>query len=251
MRKKIVAGNWKMNLSLSDALELSSEVSHYLTKSKPTCEVILAPSFTFLSALKSIKEKSCFLLSAQDCSAAASGAFTGEVSAMQIKSSGADYVIIGHSERRKYHHEGNELLLEKIHRALAENLNVIFCCGETIEDRNSGHHFETVQEQLTRVIFKIHESSISKLTIAYEPVWAIGTGVTASDNQAQEMHAFIRLLIQEKFPDHADTMSILYGGSCNEKNAAALFSCPDIDGGLIGGASLKADSFIEIIQAAG
>lgn len=252
MPVKITAANWKMNLTMQEALHLSGEVINGLKKSKSFCKVILAPSFPFLSPVSSLtKTEERIHVAAQDCSAKPQGAFTGEVSAQQIKSAGADYVIIGHSERRTYHHEKSSLLSEKINQALRNDLKIIFCCGETLQERNLNEHFATVKKQLDETIFRLNPIELKKTVIAYEPVWAIGTGINATAEQAQEMHRFIRNELSNKFGSLADEISILYGGSCNEKNAAELFAQPDIDGGLIGGASLKAKSFLSVIEALG
>lgn len=252
MRKKIAAANWKMNMNMSDALHLTQEVMKGFNAVARKCEMILAPSFPFLGYLSGLtKGNHSVHIAAQDCSAHSHGAYTGEVSAQQIKTAGASHVIIGHSERRTYHHEESALLNQKITQALVNELTIIFCCGETLQERNSNRHFETVKQQLEETVFQLDKKALSRLIIAYEPVWAIGTGVTATAAQAQEMHAFIRNEMKIKFENAADNLSILYGGSCNEKNADELFAQPDIDGGLIGGASLKAESFLAITNALG
>jgi triosephosphate isomerase len=252
MRQKIVAGNWKMNCTHEEAVHLTSEIIELL-KNENTGEVkiILAPPFIHLGMVRYlIQNKSRISISAQNCSSFDSGAYTGEVSAAMIKSVGTEYVIIGHSERRNYFNETNEILKDKVLLALKNNLNPVFCCGETLNERNSNNHFATVAQQLVETVFSLSEKEFSKIVIAYEPVWAIGTGITATPEQAQEMHAYIRKLISEKYSHSiADAISILYGGSCNEQNAKALFSQKDIDGGLIGGASLKAESFVQIIKS--
>ncbi len=241
MRLKIIAGNWKMNKAYGEALMLATEVAHDSTNTKhPGLLTILAPAFPFLSAVsRSIDGFDDFAVAAQNCHFEESGAYTGEVSVQMIISVGARYVIIGHSERRNYFHETDEVLLKKINVALDHRLKPIFCIGETAAQRQAGKHFETITAQLKNTIFHLPENSIGNLILAYEPVWAIGTGVNATSAQAQEMHAFIRKTISEKFGTQiSDSISILYGGSCNSKNAAELFSCEDVDGGLIGGASL-------------
>lgn len=252
MRKKFAAANWKMNLNLSDALQLTHEVMKGFNAVTRNCEIIFAPSYPYLGYVAGLaKGNTSVHVAAQDCSAHSHGAFTGEVSAQQIKSLGAGYVIIGHSERRTYHHEQSELLNEKMKQALNNELKIIYCCGETLQERNAERHFTTVRKQLEETVFHLDINDLSRLIIAYEPVWAIGTGVNATAAQAQEMHQFIRRELKSKFGNAADNLSILYGGSCNEKNAAELFAQPDIDGGLIGGASLKAESFLAIADALG
>jgi triosephosphate isomerase (TIM) len=251
MRTKIIAGNWKMNGLKQDAQTLTSEINGMLkdeVNSQHT--VILSPPFPFIAIVAQLASDSRIHIAAQNCSSKSSGAFTGEVSPAMIRSAGADHIIVGHSERRTYYHEDDVLLAEKIKLALENDCTPIFCCGETLEQRNSGHYFETVAEQLKTGLFHLSEKDIYKAVIAYEPVWAIGTGVTASPQQAQEMHAYIRKLVSEKYSAAvADKISILYGGSCNEQNAEELFALPDVDGGLIGGASLKSRSFVNIIKA--
>lgn len=252
MRKKIAAANWKMNLNMSDALQLTHDVMKGFNAVARNCEIILAPSFPYLSHIAGLtKENNSVHVAAQDCSAHSHGAYTGEVSAQQLKSAGATHVILGHSERRTYHHEQNEILYEKIIQALSHNIKIIFCCGETLQQRNSEKHFATVTQQLEETVFKLDPKELSQVIIAYEPVWAIGTGINATAAQAQEMHQCIRKETRIKFGNEADHVPILYGGSCNEKNAAELFAQPDIDGGLIGGASLKTESFLAIADALG
>ena len=204
--------------------------------------------FTHLYKLASISDK--FSLSAQNCSAQVSGAFTGEISTNMILSTGAKYVILGHSERRAYHQENNADLVKKVDLCLSDNLKVIYCCGELLSERNSGNHFKTVKSQIEEALFHLSDEQISRVVIAYEPVWAIGTGVTASSEQAQEMHAYIRSIFTDKYGvDLAQDLSILYGGSCKPSNAQEIFSKEDVDGGLIGGASLNANDFSQIINA--
>lgn len=252
MRKKIAAANWKMNLNMSDALQLTHEVMKGFNAVNRNCEIIFAPSYLYIGYIAGLtKGSKAVHVAAQDCSAHSHGAFTGEVSAQQIKSAGATHVIIGHSERRSYHHEQSDVLNLKMKQALANELTIIFCCGETLQERNSEHHFSTVKKQLEETVFQFDFNDLSRLMIAYEPVWAIGTGVNATPAQAQQMHQFIRQEMKNKFGNAADALTILYGGSCNEKNAAELFAQPDIDGGLIGGASLKAESFLAIADALG
>lgn len=252
MRKKIAAANWKMNLNMSDALHLTHEVLKGYHAVARNCEIIFAPSYLYLGYIAGLtKGNAAVHVAAQDCSAHSHGAFTGEVSAQQIKSAGATHVIIGHSERRTYHQEQNAVLNQKIKQALSHELKIIFCCGETLQQRHAAEHFSTVKLQLEETVFQSVQKDLSRLIIAYEPVWAIGTGVNATAAQAQEMHRFIRDEMKNQFGTEAENVSILYGGSCNEKNAAELFSQPDIDGGLIGGASLKAESFLAIADALG
>lgn len=254
MRKKIVAGNWKMNMNFNEGNELIESIIEKLedrpfSLNSDELGVVLATPFILLkNASELCYDNKRISIAAQNCHTHEKGAFTGEISAGMIKSTGAKYVIIGHSERRKYFHENNETLFEKVNIALKNNLNPIFCCGEILSERESGRHFEVVKKQLKETIFKLEKDDFQKIVIAYEPVWAIGTGVTASPEQAQEMHQFIRELIRNNFGEEiANHTTILYGGSCNAKNASTLFANPDVDGGLIGGASLKADDFVEII----
>lgn len=248
MRKKIVAGNWKMNKDLGEGTVLANELSNQLSTSTSEVEVILGVPFTHLHKVASISDK--FSVSAQNCSTQESGAFTGEISTKMIVSTGAKYVILGHSERRAYHNENNADLAKKVDLCLSDNLKVIYCCGELLSERESGNHFEVVKRQLEEALFHLTKEQMSKLVIAYEPVWAIGTGVTASSDQAQEMHTYIRSIFDEKYgSDVAHNLSILYGGSCKPSNAQDIFSKEDVDGGLIGGASLNASDFTQIINA--
>ena len=248
MRKKIVAGNWKMNKNLSEGTDLANELSEILASSSTDVEVILGVPFTHLDKVASISDN--FSVSAQNCSAQESGAFTGEISTKMILSTGAKYVILGHSERRAYHQENNADLAKKVDLCLSDNLKVIYCCGELLSERESGNHFEVVKSQIKEALFHLSDNQISRLVIAYEPVWAIGTGVTASSEQAQEMHAYIRSLFKDKYNvELAQGLSILYGGSCKPSNAKEIFSKEDVDGGLIGGASLNACDFSQIINA--
>ena len=248
MRKKIVAGNWKMNKNLSEGVILANELVEKLSTSSTDVEVILGVPFTHLDKVASISDK--FSVSAQNCSAQTSGAYTGEISTSMIVSTGAKYVILGHSERRAYHHENNADLAKKVDLCLSEDLSVIYCCGELLSERESGNHFEVVKTLLEEALFHLSAKDMSKVVIAYEPVWAIGTGVTASSDQAQEMHAYIRSTFTDKYgADVAQSISILYGGSCKPSNAQDIFSKEDVDGGLIGGASLNADDFSQIINA--
>lgn len=251
MRKKIIAGNWKMNGLKQDAQTLTSEICGMLKDEVMHQHVVvLAPPFPFIGLVQQLVSDARIHVAAQNCAANASGAYTGEVSAAMIQSMGAGYIIIGHSERRSYYGDTDAIVAEKIKQSLLNNCTPIFCCGETLEERNAGNHFEVVAEQLKTGLFHLSPDDIYKCVIAYEPVWAIGTGVTASPAQAQEIHAFIRKSIREKYSEEtANSISVLYGGSCNEQNAAELFSLPDVDGGLIGGASLKSRSFVNIIKA--
>jgi triosephosphate isomerase (TIM) len=250
MRKKIVAGNWKMNKVISEGLELVEEVKKNARKDLPEdVYLILAPPFTHLATIKNILPENIGL-AAQNCAAEASGAFTGEVSASMIASAGARYVIIGHSERRMYFNESDAELNKKLKIALASGLSPIFCCGENLHEREKGIHTEVVKKQIELALADITEDDFNNIIIAYEPVWAIGTGKTATSEQAQEMHLFIRTQIREMYSeDTATNTPILYGGSCNPKNARELFANNDVDGGLIGGASLKADDFLAIARS--
>ncbi len=249
MRQKIVAGNWKMNKTLEEGLELIKAV---LDKSeKPKGAVVFATPFIHLKdAAKLLKVRRGFHLAAQNCHHEEKGAYTGEVSADMLVSAGAEYVIIGHSERRQYFKESNAQLAQKVNLALSRNLRPIFCCGEPLAVREEGRHVAYVAKQLKASLFHLSETQFRQVVLAYEPIWAIGTGRTASSAQAQDMHAAIRTLIAKKYGKAvADDTSILYGGSANAQNASELFSQPDVDGGLIGGASLKPDDFVTIINA--
>jgi triosephosphate isomerase len=245
-RKKIVAGNWKMNKTLSEAIELVSLIMKNPGDNSVT--KIIFPPFPFISALSNfIGASGSFAIGAQNCSEHVSGAYTGEVSAAMLKSVGCKYVLVGHSERRQYFGETNATSAKKIKLALENSLKVIYCVGETLEERKANTHFDVVKTQLTEALKDVSPENI---VIAYEPVWAIGTGETATQAQAQEMHSFIRDCLKKIFnTELSDKTSILYGGSCNPQNAKELFVCPDIDGGLIGGASLKAEDFCRIIRS--
>lgn len=251
MRKKIVAGNWKMNKTLGEGEVLFQEICSKLEASDPgNVEIVVCSPFIHLATLPGLARGGSVKTGAQNCSSEESGAYTGEISAAMIKSSGAEYVIIGHSERRSYFGENDEILTKKVRRALDNELKVIFCCGEVLKDRESNNHFKVVEEQLQNGLFNLSDKDIELVTVAYEPVWAIGTGVTASSEQAQEMHRYIRSLIKNSYSAKiAEDTTILYGGSCNANNARELFSMDDVDGGLIGGASLKPDDFISIINS--
>jgi triosephosphate isomerase len=251
MRKKIVAGNWKMNMNLQEGLNFARSVDKYFReKPAPKAEVILCTPFIHLQGVSEIIKDGKVELGAQNCAAEPSGAFTGEVSAAMIKSTGAQYVIIGHSERRSYYHEDDRLLNKKTLLAVNTGLKVIFCCGEVKEEREQGRYLIIVKRQLEEGLFTLPAESMKMIVIAYEPVWAIGTGLTATPEQAQEMHHYIRGLVKEKYGrECAEEMTILYGGSCKPSNAAELFSKSDVDGGLIGGASLKKEDFAAIAEA--
>lgn len=249
MRQQIVAGNWKMNKTLEEGLELVRSILEKVEK--PRGLVVIAPPLTHLREVgKMLKVRKNFHLAAQNCHHEEKGAYTGEVSADMVASVGAEFVILGHSERRQYFKESNSLLAQKVNLALAKGLRPIFCCGEPLQIREREEHVGYVAKQLKKSLFHLPEHDFRKVAIAYEPIWAIGTGRTASTEQAQEMHAAIRVLIAKKYGKAtADDTSILYGGSCNAQNAPDLFSQPDVDGGLIGGASLKADDFAAIVAA--
>lgn len=253
MRKTIVAGNWKMNLTFTEAEDLLFDLNDQLTDTPPDAgvEVIVFPPFPFLEMSADVAVEGNIYFGAQNCSEHDKGAYTGEVSAAMLKSIDATHCLVGHSERRKYFMESDEVLLKKMKQCLQNEIVPVFCCGESLEDREANKHFDVVKQQLDEVVFKLKEDEFSMIIIAYEPVWAIGTGKTATTEQAQEMHAFIRSLVAKNYSDKiAEETHILYGGSCNSKNAAELFACEDVDGGLIGGASLKKDEFLEIIYLA-
>lgn len=250
MRQNIVAGNWKMNKTLQEGIELAKEVNSKVGAITPKCKVVLGTPFVHITEVVKTVDASKISVAAQNCADKISGAYTGEVSASMVKSTGAQYVILGHSERRAYYGETNAILKEKTDLALANELKPIFCIGEVLSERESNIHFDIVKQQIEESLFHLSAGDFSKIVLAYEPVWAIGTGKTASSDQAQEMHAFIRQLIVSKYGvEVANNISILYGGSCNAANAKELFANPDVDGGLIGGASLKADDFLAIITA--
>ncbi len=251
MRKKIVAGNWKMNKTFQESEELVERIADELDDMDLGLTlVILCPPYVYLEMVTDVAEEGYFEVGAQNLSENEDGAFTGEISATMLKSMEVRYSIIGHSERRKYFCETNDLLKKKVDIALKHEIKPIFCCGEVIDERNAGNHFDVVKKQLDESLFHLTPEQFKEVVIAYEPVWAIGTGLTATPDQAQEMHAFIRKLISTKYSaEIAESTSILYGGSCNGKNAASLFANPDVDGGLIGGASLKVEEFIQIVKA--
>ena len=250
MRKKIVAGNWKMNKNLQEGIELAKELQAELSADKPSCGVIICTPYIHLASVAPLLDSSLIGLGAENCADKEKGAYTGEVSAEMVKSTGAQYVILGHSERRAYYHETPEILREKVHLALAHGLDVIFCIGEVLEEREQGKQNEVVKAQLEGSLFNLTEEEFAHVILAYEPVWAIGTGKTATAEQAEEMHAFIRQTVADKFGgEAAENVTILYGGSCKPSNAKELFAKPDVDGGLIGGAALKAGDFKGIIDA--
>lgn len=246
MRKKIAAGNWKMNTTPAQGVELASTIAAGRSGVSQEVEFIVCPPFTHLCEVIKATRGKGVAVGAQNCADQEKGAYTGEVSAAMLASLGIDYVILGHSERREYYGETSDTLNKKIALAYTHNLTPIYCVGERLEDREAGRHFDLVRNQITEVIYNLTTEQLQKLVIAYEPVWAIGTGKTASSEQAQEMHSFIRGVLAEKFGTLADIIPILYGGSVNAKNATELFSMPDVDGGLVGGASLEAASFLEI-----
>ena len=252
MRKKIAAGNWKMNTTLPEGQQLASEVVN-MAKDEVSSEVqiILIPPFPFLGAVKSlIGEQANIALGAQNCHEEAKGAYTGEVSLAMIGSIGASHVVIGHSERREYFNEDHALLGKKTKATLEAGLTPIFCCGEKLETREAGDHFKWVAQHVADSLYSLSKEEIAQVVIAYEPVWAIGTGVTASSEQAQEMHAFIRSELAKQYDQEtADGISILYGGSVKPGNAQELFACADVDGGLVGGASLKSRDFVDIAKS--
>ncbi len=250
MRKKIVAGNWKMNMNLQDGVALAKEINEALVADKPNCGVIICTPFIHLASVAQVLDSSVVGLGAENCADKAKGAYTGEVSAEMVKSTGAQYVILGHSERRQYYGETAEILKEKVELALANGLKVIFCCGETLEEREAEKQNEVVKAELDGSVFHLSADAWKNIILAYEPIWAIGTGKTATADQAEEMLAYIRSIVAEKYgKEAAEDTTILYGGSCKASNAPELFSKPDIDGGLIGGASLKAADFKGIIDA--
>lgn len=250
MRKKIVAGNWKMNMNLQEGVALATELNDILSKEKANCGVIICTPFIHLATIAEKISQDVLELGAENCADKEKGAFTGEVSAEMVKSTGARYVILGHSERRQYYNETPETLREKVLLALKNDLKVIFCIGESLEEREANKQNEVVKAELEGSVFNLSEENFRKIIIAYEPIWAIGTGKTATSEQAEEIHAYIRKIIAERYNDSvADDTTILYGGSCKASNAPELFAKPDIDGGLIGGASLKAADFKGIIDA--
>ena len=250
MRKNVVAGNWKMNTTLQEGVKLAEDVNEALKNVDAKCDVVICVPFTHLASVNAVIDPAKLGLGAENCADHVKSAYTGEISAPMVASTGATYVILGHSERRQYYGETSETLKEKVNLALANNLTPIFCIGEVLEQRENGSYLEVVKSQIEEALFELSAEDFSKLILAYEPVWAIGTGKTATDDQAQEMHAFIRGVIADKYgKEVADNTSILYGGSCKPSNAKALFAKPDVDGGLIGGAALEAESFMGIVTA--
>ncbi|MDD2487872.1 MAG: triose-phosphate isomerase [Bacteroidales bacterium] len=250
MRRNIVAGNWKMNLSFELADDLVNDIAEKLDSVELNADVVICPPFPYLELTSDLAQESNFFAGAQNVASFDNGAYTGEVSSEMLASMNVDYCIVGHSERRKYFNETNQEIATKITKLLKDDIKPIFCLGEVLEERESGKHFEVVQKQLEESLFNLTSQEILNVVIAYEPVWAIGTGKTATSLQAQEMHAFIRSLLDKKYGNEvAEEISILYGGSCNAKNAKELFANKDVDGGLIGGASLKAEDFIAIIKS--
>ena len=252
MRKKLIAGNWKMNLDWNEAMTLFANLIQFETSKQSKADVAVFPPSAYIRHFYELasERKSSIGIGAQDCSEYNGGAYTGELAASMIKSVGASYCLVGHSERREYHHESNDVLSEKVERLLENDVIPVFCCGESLDHRESGNHTFVTDNQLDGTIFELNEEQFSKVVIAYEPVWAIGTGKTASPDQAQDMHAFIRGLVQSKYgATIANNTRILYGGSMKPSNAHELLSQPDVDGGLIGGASLKVDDFGVIINA--
>ena len=251
MRKNIVAGNWKMNTTVAEGVQLAKEVNEAVAAAgELKCDVVIGVPFTHLTAVKDVIDIEKVGLSAENCANKEKGAYTGEVSAAMVASTGANYVILGHSERREYYNETPEILKEKVDLALANGLKIIFCCGESLELRNAGTYEEFIKAELKDSLFHLSAEEFSNIVIAYEPIWAIGTGVTATSDQAEEVHAFIRSFLAEKYGETvANDTTILYGGSCKPSNAPELFAKPNIDGGLIGGASLKAADFMGIVTA--
>ena len=246
MRKKIVAGNWKMNTTPVEGVELAKNVVAGRGEVCSCVDFIVCPPFTHLSEVVKVTRGSGIAVGAQNCAAEAKGAYTGEVSAQMIASLGVEYVILGHSERREYYGETSKTLNAKMEQAYANGLTPIYCVGEKLDEREAGKHFDVVKAQLEEVVYNLTEEQFAKLVVAYEPVWAIGTGKTATAEQAQEIHAFIREVLRAKFGAKADDTAILYGGSCKPSNAAEIFAKADVDGGLIGGAALKAEDFLAI-----
>ena len=253
MRKNIVAGNWKMNKTFDEADELVNGIMDGLEKNTPDKNtlVILCPPFPYLEMVGDYGDDSYFCVGAQNVSDQSEGAYTGEVSAAMLASMNIEYCIVGHSERRSYYGETDAIVARKVDQLLSHDIRPIVCCGEVLAEREADKQFEVVKRQITDGLFHLTAEQFANIVIAYEPVWAIGTGKTATPDQAQEIHAFIRSLIVEKYGQEvADNTSILYGGSCKPGNAKELFANPDVDGGLIGGAALKAEDFLAIIQAA-
>jgi triosephosphate isomerase len=250
MRKNMIAGNWKMNTTLSEGLALAKGLNEVLKGKTPKCGVVIGTPFIHLASVAAAVDATKIGVAAQNCADKEKGAYTGEVSAAMIASAGAEYVILGHSERRQYYHETAAILKTKVNLALANGLTPIFCIGEVLEEREEGRHFDVVDEQIKASLFGLSPEDFSKLVIAYEPVWAIGTGKTATADQAQEIHAHIRQTLAAEYGGAiAGDKTILYGGSMNAENAKDLIAKPDVDGGLIGGASLSVEKFLPIIEA--
>ncbi|MDR1331317.1 MAG: triose-phosphate isomerase [Tannerella sp.] len=250
MRRKIVAGNWKMNTALPEGLALARELDEALKGKATVCDVVIATPFTHLASIAAAIDTARIAVAAENAADKVGGAYTGEVSAAMVASTGAAYVILGHSERRAYYCDTPAILKTKVELALANGLKPIFCIGEVLAEREGGVHFEVVDAQIRESLFDLAADDFGQIVLAYEPVWAIGTGKTATAAQAQEMHAHIRQTIAGRYGDAvAENTTILYGGSCNAGNARELFSNPDVDGGLIGGASLSVDKFMPIIEA--
>ena len=250
MRKNIVAGNWKMNTTVPEGVALAKEVNDALAATTPKCDVVICVPFTHLCPVAAVIDRTRLGLGAENCADHKSGAYTGEVSAPMVASTTAKYVILGHSERRQYYGETAETLREKVALALENGLTPIFCIGEVLSEREDGSFNDVVRRQVEEGLFNLSAEDFGKIILAYEPVWAIGTGKTATPDQAEDMHAWIRSVIAGKYgAEVAENTSILYGGSCKPSNAAELFAKPDIDGGLIGGASLKCADFMGIVNA--
>ena len=246
MRKNIVAGNWKMNTTLAEGVGLAKDVNEALKGATPKCDVVICVPFTHLASVAAAIDQTKLGLGAENCADHVKGAYTGEVSAPMVASTGATYVILGHSERRQYYGETSATLNKKMAQAYANGLIPIYCVGENLDEREAGKHFDVVKAQIEEVVYNLTEEQYKNLVIAYEPVWAIGTGKTASAEQAQEIHAYIRQVLTAKFGAAAQETAILYGGSCKPSNAAEIFAKEDVDGGLIGGAALKAEDFLAI-----
>ena len=250
MRRNIVAGNWKMNKTLSQGVSLASEIASLLKDTQRSCDVIIAPPFVHLASVAEVLKGTGICVAAQNSADHESGAYTGEVSPEMVASTGASHVILGHSERRSYYGETNEIVKNKVELALKFNLKPIVCVGEKLEERESGKFFDVISSQVKDSLCQLTPEQFANVIVAYEPVWAIGTGKTATAEQAEEIHSFIRKIIADCYnAQTADDLTILYGGSCKPSNAKELFAKPDVDGGLIGGASLKAEDFIGIITA--
>ncbi|RLZ07571.1 triose-phosphate isomerase [Faecalibacter macacae] len=250
MRDKIVAGNWKMNLTFEQALQLANDINTWASENKPNAKVIIAPTSIYLQAIQETVDEEFVQVASQDVSNTEKGAFTGDISAEQLDSIGINCAIVGHSERREYQQETDAVIAQKLEQLFNKDITPILCVGEKLEEREADKHFEVVKSQILNALNPQKTENLSKLVIAYEPVWAIGTGVTASPEQAQEIHAFIRSVLNDAYgADVAEGTSILYGGSVNAANAEELFAQADIDGGLVGGASLKVEDFSKIISA--